>query len=220
MQRELLRSQLPRMIAMARRHTGLPNCRHVNVAERICDCVELGINGCFMECGVQYGGTVCLMKTIAKFLNSKENVYAFDSFEGLPVPCQEDVAVDGSDAYKMFQNGQVYEQCIVPIDRYRKTEQDFGLSGELIVKKGWFKDTLKDFPEKIAVLRADGDWLESTNDILNNLYDKVVPGGFIIFDDYGYWKGCKKAVDNFLERRNIKVDMNMTDSEELWFKKP
>jgi len=62
--------------------------------------------------------------------------------------------------------------------------------------------------DNISILRLDGDWYESTKVCLDNLYDKVVDGGFIIIDDYGCYEGYKKAVDEFLRVRNINVFIN------------
>jgi hypothetical protein len=39
----------------------------------------------------------------------------------------------------------------------------------------------------------------------------VVCGGVIIIDDYGHWKGCKKAVDEFIEKRKLKIFLNRLD---------
>jgi hypothetical protein len=208
------------LLNLAQQYTKLPVIRLLEIAKKISFCTENSINGCFVECGVQYGGTVCFMKAFAKSIGSTENVYAFDSFEGLPIPTEMDVSIDGMGALLLYKNGLIFEDCKIDIELFKKTEEAFNLTGEIKVFKGWFKDTLKNFPEKIAILRADGDWFESTNDIINNLYDKVVPGGFIIFDDYGYWRGCKKAVDDFLQRKHIDVEIFMTDKEEMWFRKP
>ena len=72
--------------------------------------------------------------------------------------------------------------------------------------KGWFEDTLPDFqPEKpISVLRLDGDWYESTICILENLYDKVIPGGLIPIDDYYDWDECSRAVHDFLSEHKLR----------------
>ena len=59
------------------------------------------------------------------------------------------------------------------------------------------------FPEKIAVLRLDTDYYDSTRFELEHLYDRIPSGGFIIIDDYGHWQGCKKAVDEFWLARNL-----------------
>lgn len=48
-----------------------------------------------------------------------------------------------------------------------------------------FMQTLPKAPiRKLAILRLDGDFYKSTMDGLNNLYNKIVPGGFCIVDDY------------------------------------
>jgi hypothetical protein len=69
---------------------------------------------------------------------------------------------------------------------------------DLVFHTGWFQDTIpKADINDIALLRLDGDWYESTKICLENLYQKVVEGGYIIIDDYGTFSGCAQAVDEF-----------------------
>jgi hypothetical protein len=58
------------------------------------------------------------------------------------------------------------------------------------------KDKTK-IPEKIAILRLDTDWYESSKYELEQMYDNVVTGGIIIFDDYYHWDGQRRATDDF-----------------------
>jgi len=59
-------------------------------------------------------------------------------------------------------------------------------------------------PEKISLLRLDTDFYESTKSELEILYPKLVVGGIILIDDYGHWKGCRKAVDDYFKNeKNI-----------------
>jgi len=70
-------------------------------------------------------------------------------------------------------------------------------------------ETLKDktkIPEKIAILRLDTDWYESSKYELEQMYDNDVSGGVIIFDDYYHWDGQRRATDNFFKSRNISYD--------------
>ena len=53
-------------------------------------------------------------------------------------------------------------------------------------------------PQKIALLRLDTDWYESTKHELAHLFPLLQPKGIMIIDDYGFWKGARKAVDEFL----------------------
>ena len=92
--------------------------------------------------------------------------------------------------------------------------------GNIIPVKGWFSDTVPSFDKSICILRLDADWYDSTKVCLENLYPKVVSGGIVILDDYGYWKGCKEATDDYLKKNGIDVVINKTDHSEVWFIKP
>ena len=52
-------------------------------------------------------------------------------------------------------------------------------------------------PERIALLRLDSDWYESTRHELEHLYPLLAPGGVLIIDDYGAWQGARRAVDEW-----------------------
>ena len=84
----------------------------------------------------------------------------------------------------------------------------------IIYHQGWFQDTLPSdagMIDKIAILRLDGDWYESIKVCLEYLYDKVQKGGIIVIDDYGYYDGCTKAVDEFLLKRKIKTFLSYSN---------
>ncbi|MBU4510223.1 TylF/MycF family methyltransferase [bacterium] len=75
--------------------------------------------------------------------------------------------------------------------------------------KGWFQNTLPEYKNKIgkiSLLRIDADWYESTKCCLENLYDNVIDEGFVVIDDYGTCFGAKKALDEFLEKKNYLRD--------------
>jgi O-methyltransferase len=55
-----------------------------------------------------------------------------------------------------------------------------------------------ELPERIAILRLDTDFYESTKHELAHAYSRLSPGGVLIIDDYGYWAGSRKATDEFL----------------------
>ena len=64
-------------------------------------------------------------------------------------------------------------------------------------------------PDKIAILRLNTCFYESTKLELEILYDKLQKGGYLIIDDYGYWKGAKLAVDEFF--KNQKINLHFVD---------
>ena len=57
------------------------------------------------------------------------------------------------------------------------------------------------------VLRIDGDWYESTKCCLENLYDALAPDGYVYIDDYNSCIGCKKAADEFMQKRGIQAKL-------------
>ena len=48
------------------------------------------------------------------------------------------------------------------------------------------------------MMRLDPDWYESTRVEMDYLFDRVVPGVVVIFDDYGWWNGHRRAIDEYL----------------------
>jgi len=56
-----------------------------------------------------------------------------------------------------------------------------------------------EIPKRIALLRLDTDWYESTRHELQHLYPKLSAGGILIIDDYGHWQGARRAVDEYFE---------------------
>lgn len=68
----------------------------------------------------------------------------------------------------------------------------------IIFIKGKVEQTIPGtLPGKIALLRLDTDWYESTKHELNHLYPLLEKAGILIIDDYGAWQGARKAVDEY-----------------------
>ena len=61
--------------------------------------------------------------------------------------------------------------------------------------QGKVEDTLPKtkLPDKIAILRLDTDWYESTKIELEYMWDRLVVGGVLIVDDFCSWGGARKA---------------------------
>jgi O-methyltransferase len=174
---------------------------------------EEKLEGAIVECGVYKGGSAAVM-VIAQRKPLTRDIWLFDSFEGLPPPSNNDGAFERENYYKGWCEGHVEDVE----DIWKKLELP---REQLHIVKGWFQDT---FPTvsipKIALLHVDADWYESVNDSLQKFYQSVVPGGYIEFDDYGSWEGCKKAVDEFFTTHNIKAELKTRDRIGYYFQKP
>jgi len=158
------------------------------------------IHGSIVECGVWRGGMIA---GVAELLGKDRNYFLFDSFEGLP-PAKE---IDGyaANAWQNDKNSPLYlDNCKAEMSFAEKAMKMSGAKNFKLIK-GWFSDSLPkySFDEKIAILRLDGDWYDSTIDCLTSLYDKVNKGGVIIIDDYYVWDGCSKAVHDYLSKKGL-----------------
>ncbi len=215
-----------RLIATVQPYTmvGLP--RLLNAFDLARAVETNGMRGAIVECGVFKGGCVGLMAKVSANARSMRKVWLFDSFEGLPEPTALDgLKAEEYSAHAVSGNLVPIDRCVGLIETVEELLFDkLGLSRETIVfRKGWFQDTLplaRLEVGEIALLRLDGDWYESTRVCLENLYDLVVPGGFVIVDDYGHWEGCRRATDEFLANRNLSVHLERIDCDGVFFVKP
>lgn len=189
-----------------------------------------GIPGDLVECGVWNGGAVGLMGIVNRgFPGPDRRIHLFDSFEGLPPPTVLDV-----DVYAGYAESAVAETGPGELAAIGACKGDgqpivesflvdrLGLPREqLVFHVGWFQDTVPRARETIgdiALLRLDGDWYESTKVCIENLYDKLVPGGFLVIDDYGCFEGCRQAVDEFFAARG-RPEWTASDSNCVYFRK-
>jgi hypothetical protein len=178
------------------------------------DLVSRKIPGDFIECGVAQGGCSALMAAVAKTDPQGRRMWLFDSFQGLPDPTEEDYD-ETKESTGQHIRPLPRGSCVGGRDQVETLVfSKLGLSRDSVfLVEGWFQDTLpvhRDRIGQIALLRIDGDWYESTLCCLQNLYDLVSPGGWVIIDDYGVCFGCKKAVHEFLDGRGMQPQF-MTD---------
>ena len=80
----------------------------------------------------------------------------------------------------------------------------------MVFLKGFFSDTMPTAPiRQLALIRLDGDMYESTFVVLQHLYDKLSPGGYVIVDDYGMITGCDKAIHDFRKQHGIADELKI-----------
>jgi hypothetical protein len=183
------------------------------------------VDGAFVECGVYKGGCAAVMGYVAQRGGSDRRTWLFDSFEGLPEPTEED-GREAAEFSRARSSGRLdpVGRCVGPLEDvkeilFRKLRLD---ERNVVIRVGWFQQTLPQARSEIgpiAILRLDGDWYESTKCCLENLYDLVVPRGYVILDDYYCWEGCKKAFDEFAAHRGLTVQLEQIDKAGACFTK-
>lgn len=190
-----------------------------NVHECLRAVLKDGIDGDIVETGVWRGGAVIFMKAILKVYGSDKQLFAADSFCGVPKPNPEiypdDAVEERAEAFYKF------DQLAVSLEDVQANFRRFGLLDDRVTfLKGWFKDTLPQAPiERLALMRLDGDLYESTWDALTNLYPKLQVGGFCIIDDYGGIPACKKATRDYRGQHNISEPIVAVDSTGVFWRR-
>jgi hypothetical protein len=198
-------------------YTMVPRVRLDNVQDCIADVVAQQIPGDLIETGVWRGGTTIFMRGVLAALGCTDRrVWVADSFQGLPEPDAARFPAEAK-AHASETMIQAYRHFAVSRAEVAANFRAFGLlDNQVRFLEGWFKDTLPSAPiERLAVIRLDGDYYDSTMDALTSLYDKLSPGGYVVVDDYGedMWTYCRQAVDDFRRRRGLTGELTRVDSK-------
>jgi hypothetical protein len=197
-------SEFSRLYRKIHAHTMCSNARLRSLYRSVRYVVEHNVPGDLVECGCARGGSAALMALTLAQQKAKRNLWLFDTFEGLPAPTVGDPDYEIAELFT--------GSCVGSIEEVRSLFQRLDAEENVHFVKGLFQNTLPTAGiDRIALLHIDGDWYESVKVCLENLYDKVAAGGIIQFDDYGYWQGARKAVEEFFARREIKLDLRRLD---------
>lgn len=197
-------------------HTMIGLARLDNLQHCIETVINEGVQGDLIETGVWRGGACIFMRGILKAYGCTDRrVWVADSFAGLPAPNASRAPADKGDKHHR------YDQLAVSLEQVQENFRTYNLLDDQVqFLKGWFKDTLPTAPIKqLAVCRLDGDMYESTDDALRSLYDRLVPGGFLIVDDYGAVPACRQAVEDFRQANGIDEPMERIDWTGVFWRK-
>lgn len=185
---------------------------------------ELGENlaqdgpaGAVVECGVWNGGSSAMIAAGLHARGNSRAFWLFDSFEGLPQPTDKDeIAV---------QTGYFPGWCTGAVTRVEEAHRlAGGGASPLHIHPGWFEETLPLQGKAIgpiALLHVDADWYESVYTVFQTLYAQVVPGGVVVIDDYGSWRGCRRALEDFFgDSPLLAAQLYSIDGHAVYFTKP
>jgi O-methyltransferase len=179
---------------------------------------ENEIPGAVVECGVWKGGSIMAVAlTLLGLGRQDRDLHLFDTFEGMPEPTDLDVSHDGTAAAADFERTKISddssEWCRASLDLVLQAVRSTGYDPSRIhLVKGKVEDTIPESaPERIALLRLDTDWYDSTRHELEHLFPRLSRGGVIIIDDYGHWQGARQATDEYLAKNRIPLLLNRID---------
>lgn len=169
------------------------------------------IDGDLVECGVWRGGSAMLMAyTLIQLGDSRREILLYDTFAGMTAPSPRDGLIFAS----WSQLAHRREHPVVAYASRQEVERHLATTGfdRFRLIEGPVEATLpSEAPEKIAVLRLDTDWYESTKHELETLWPRLELGGVLLIDDYGHWEGARAAVDEFFADRDDAPLLARTD---------
>lgn len=178
------------------------------------------IEGAIVECGVWRGGSMMAVALALQEIGDEtRELYLYDTYAGMPPPEDVDCAIDGLRAKERFQQAQTnadpahWSRCYSSLEEVRRNVLGTRYPQDKFhFIAGKVEETIPgQTPAKIALLRLDTDWYESTRHEMIHLYPRLEPGGVLIIDDYGHWQGARKAIDEFVAERKLKLLLNRVD---------
>jgi O-methyltransferase len=181
--------------------------------------VSANLDGDFAETGVWRGGSCMLIaETLLALSSSSRRIFLFDTFAGHPQPdADKDIDIWGNRAIdewqRMTRDGN-HDWGYVSLEQ---VQANLALTGyptnNLVFVKGMVEETVRHVPsmDKLALLRLDTDWHDSTRASLEYLYPRLVSGGVLIVDDYGHYQGQRTAVDAYLKATGESILLNRID---------
>ena len=147
-----------------------------------------------------------------------KDIYMYDTYQGMTKPGKYDYTTE-TGLYQMnkiqvfdhWSNEKIDKNinnwCYCSLEEVKKKVYKTKYpKNKLHFIKGDVMETLtKSIPNEISILRLDTDWYASSKFELEQLYKNVVDGGVIILDDYFHWDGQRRATDEFLNEKKIKI---------------
>lgn len=143
------------------------------------------LDGDFAEAGTYTGLTAYMLCRRA----DDRPVHLFDSWEGLSEPAAADGIYWSGGDLASSENTARRSLAAFPSAHFHK---------------GWIPERFHEVADRrFAIVHIDVDLYEPTRDSLAFFYDRIVPGGYLVCDDYGFTNnpGARQAVDEFFATR-------------------
>jgi hypothetical protein len=167
------------------------------------------IAGDIVECGVWRGGSsMAMASALTRKHDTSRTLWMYDTYAGMTDATDNDLDHKGDAAAGLLAYAKEHkdreDNWVIAYAGLEQVKSNMASTGYPLDRirfvKGPVEETIPgEMPERIAILRLDTDWYESTHHELIHLYPKLSPGGIMIIDDYGHWQGARKAVDQYFE---------------------
>lgn len=174
--------------------------------------------GDIVEVGVFKGSGIATFSKILEIYcpNSIKKIIGFDIFN----PDMSKIILEKDNNIDKNNMNIIYSRINEKDRTYNAVKErlnNMKINNNVVLIEGDVEETLPDFVlnnpgQRISLLYIDVDIERPTYNALKYLWDKVVPGGIIVFDEYEYHKFSESCgVDKFLKERKIKYNIKTTN---------
>lgn len=178
--------------------------------------INNNIEGDFIEIGVYKG--IMIIAILAKLLQLKittKKIHLYDTFSGMTEPSNKDI-----NPYNVYAKDIMHEiRCYSTLEDVKKNIDMLSYPKENIqFHVGDIrKCNISEIPEKIAFLRLDTDFYDSTLFELENFEPNVLKGGVVTLDDYNWWKGCTDASNDYFKTITYPIQLHTLNPHGAWW---
>lgn len=156
------------------------------------------VDGAVLECGTYRGATLLGMTHLFHRRGLRPPTFGCDSFEGFPAPTSQDAQADG----RFHPDVHAGALGDTSYDRLRDRLRLLGWDDHVHLVRGFFEDTLPTLAEhRFSLVHLDCDLYSSYKTCLEFVYPRMLPGSYIVLDDYrlpaNVYPGADRAVDEF-----------------------
>jgi hypothetical protein len=184
-----------------------------------------GIPGDIVEAGVWRGGSamVCAL-TLADLGDTSRRIFMYDTFDGswgkpsevdgtIYGRSPEDTMADYTASLDQRRDREALDPEGISVSAVRSSLMTTGYPEEnLVFVEGLVEETMPGIiPDRIALLRLDTDFYESTYHELAHLFPRLEPGGILLIDDYPTETGATVAVDRYFEETGHRIFLARVD---------
>ena len=169
------------------------------------------LQGDFVECGVYKGGYSLALADYLQFNTLDKNFWLLDTFNGLVKKHLTKAEIE-SGLFEHYEGR--YEECYDAVVKTFKPYPNYKII------QGPVPDTLPQCKaEKICYLSIDMNITEPEIAAANYFWDKMVSGGVIILDDYGFTahENQKQAFDAWVAEKNVRL-LSLPTGQAIIFK--
>lgn len=169
--------------------------------------------GDLLEAGVGMGGMSLFLALLTKQLGRNRQVFAVDTFDGLPAPDQGRdnpyfrEGLYGPRSPQSDPLSRLFDAAEAPaLECFLMRAAELGVGDALVAVRGLFEDVLPDLRpgRSLAFVHIDADLFSSVYSALDHLWDRVDVGGVVAIDDFFHpGQGPLRAAAQFFGERGL-----------------